>query len=240
MYRVEEENILTLFTYPMTYHWIEQSLCAFTTYWFSGCNRRFGSEALNSENISFQFIKSHYRFLFAKVLRWRMEDVLTLWGLEVPLALLVQLLSASLGLPSLVPVGPRLSGELLGLKIGKIFIIGNLLTFHFNIYLLGLLSGLIPGAGDLSNQALVVHLAGEVRWGEVRWGVVTCQCEGLSQTGLSCPTLRPYKGRRETQPGLGWWWLSWGPAVAPRAHHDPTLWNANLLLGSSPPPPQLE
>ena len=46
-----------------------------------------------------------------------MEDVLTFGGLEVPLTLLVQLLSASLELPSLVPIGPRLSGELLGLKI---------------------------------------------------------------------------------------------------------------------------
>ena len=92
-----------------------------------------------------------------------MEDVLTFGGLEVPLTLLVQLLSESLGLPSLVPVGPRLSGALLGLKIGEIFIIGNLQTLHFNIYHLGLLPGLIPGAGDLSNQALVVHLAGEVR-----------------------------------------------------------------------------
>ena len=87
------------------------------------------------------------------------HSVLTFRGLEVPLTVLVQLVTASLRLRSLVPVGPRLSGQLLGLKIFEMFIIGNIQTSQ-NIYPLGLLLGLRLDAGDLSNETLVVH--GEV------------------------------------------------------------------------------
>ena len=50
---------------------------------------------------------------------WRMKEhsVLTFRGLEVPLTVLVQMLSASLIQCSSVPAVPRQSGQFLGLKI---------------------------------------------------------------------------------------------------------------------------